>query len=163
MSATPTDSSTPTETATPVFTRTPSDTSTWTYTPTLTFTETTTLSSTPTSTPTFEVLSQPVIFPNPATGSGSVHLMVPLGAVSDVSVRLFTLAFGRRINGSSLKSIRVNRVDIPLQIAKDAHFPMGFIIFWLKPGDKGGRSSFSSCGKEKAHKKIPGMFFEIDG
>lgn len=35
----------------------------------------------------------PVVYPNPITGPGPVHLQVPLTSTSTVTVKIFTLAF----------------------------------------------------------------------
>lgn len=89
-SPTPTASGTPTRTPTASLTPTPTSTSS----PTVSSTPTFTLSPTPTSTaPAPTPGPIPVLYPNPAFGSGSVQIQLPSVETAGVSVEVFTTAF----------------------------------------------------------------------
>jgi len=91
MTNTPVDTNTPTYTPTQTFTNTITNTPTHTPTITITFTNTPIYTETPTATNTPST-GNPVVYPNPVSGP-TVTVQVPLRRPSNVSIKIFTIAF----------------------------------------------------------------------
>ena len=94
VSATPsfvfTDTPTPTPTVT--LTSAPTSSSTWTPCNTDTMTPSSTSTPTPTFSPSFTPTPLPELWPNPSF-SGTVQIYLGLNSVSDISVKIYTVAF----------------------------------------------------------------------
>jgi hypothetical protein len=143
-SLTPTLTSTFTQTNTPTVTPTPTltGTSTATSTPTSTFTTTSTFTATftPTITPTGAVLpGTVVIYPNPATGSGPVSLVLTLTSPGNVSIKLFTTAF-RKVNETSFSTLAVGTVTLPIELKDKSGTALADGIYYLIVSTPQGRS-----------------------
>ncbi len=140
-----------TVTSTPTKTYTPTNTWTYTFTPSNTFTgvptntptqsytftptSTITLSSTLTPVP----MAVPVIYPNPADGTAPVRIRPPAYfGVSDVKVKLFTLAF-RKVQENTYHQIP-DGTDVPLNLTDKWGMPLASGLYYVVVQTTQGRS-----------------------
>jgi len=146
-SQTPTSTSTMTGTATLTASRTAtwtwtptptsSPTATWSPTPTLSPTSTQSFTPTPTITPVPE--SFPVVYPNPADGTVPVKVRPPAYfGVSDVKVRVFTIAF-RKAQENTYRQVPAG-TDVPLSLTDKWGKPLASGLYYVVVQTSQGRT-----------------------
>ena len=108
-------------------------------TPTPTFSPTSTQSPTETPSLTPVPVSIPVVYPNPADGTEPVRLRPPayLG-VSDVKVRLFTLAF-RKVQENTYSQVPAG-TDVPISLTDKWGKPLASGLYYVVVNTTQGRS-----------------------
>jgi arabinogalactan endo-1,4-beta-galactosidase len=152
-SVTFTDTATVTRTFTAIPTLTYTPTETFTFTPSVTMTKTPTAIATMTSTPTptrttiatststetpLGMVSTPVIYPNPATGSGPVSIRLPnYPGTATVTVKVFTTAF-RMVNEFTRQS--EGGTDIALPLTNRSGAPLANGLYYVVVTTPEGRA-----------------------
>lgn len=114
-------------TSTPTFTNT--------YTPTVMKTPTSTFTPTATFTPLPK--GAPILYPNPAKGVSAVNLQLPLSAVSDVRVQVFTTAFRKVLDDTFTQVAPGTNLSLPLVDAWYKTLANG--VYYVKVGIGGKR------------------------
>ncbi len=120
---TPTRTSTPTPTFSATSTATATFTASSTPTPTASFTKTVTGTSTPSPNGT------PVVYPDPVSGPGPVYLRVPLSKISDVRVRVYTLAF-RVVDRLTFENVQPGQ-GVPIPLTDKWGTPLASGLYYL--------------------------------
>ena len=132
-----TKSFTPTKTNTPTFTNTASSTPTATVTATSSATRTFTPVFTATSTP--KGKPTPIVYPNPAPG-GTVNILPPAtNGPSDVTVKIYTVAF-RKVVERTYENIP-SGTAVPLELADRWGTPLASGLYYVVVDTNTGRST----------------------
>lgn len=79
----------------------------------------------------------PVVYPNPVTGPGPVNLRVPLTAISNVQVKVYTLAF-RKVNQLNFEDVLPGQA-VPIPLTDERGEPLASGLYYLVV-EAGGKS-----------------------
>ena len=71
-----------------------------------------------------------MVFPNPVSGPGPVHLTVPLTGVSDVEVDVFTTTF-RKVNHLEFRNVQPGQ-SLPIPLVDRSGEPLADGIYYLR-------------------------------
>ena len=78
-------------------------------------------------------------YPNPADGTRTVYVHVPLTSVSDVSVKLFTTAF-RKVQETDIPNQGPLPLDVPLLLRDQHGIPLANGLYYIVVTAEGNRS-----------------------